>query len=121
MKRKAYNENIELYLQNPSLITIAGSRLSYTIHRAVLYLLIALFLFVYSVSPAEGLKGTGYLTPPPFVTLTMVKRVARALSIFLIFVWAFVSTSVTIQTQFLKDIESTLLRRAKDSRKGQLP
>ena len=77
---------------------------------------------VHSVAfaPAEELKGTGYLTPPPFVTLPMVKQVARGLSIFLVFSWGFASTSATTQRQFLKDVETRLLGRSKDGQERNL-
>lgn len=119
-RRKAYKEKIELYLQNPPLIVIAGAELSHTIYRAIIWLVLAFFMFVYSASPAEELKGTGYLTPPPFVTLPMVKQVARGLSIFLVFSWGFASTSATTQRQFLKDVETRLLGRSKDGQERNL-
>ena len=108
MKRKAYKEKIEVYLKNPPLITIAGAQLSHTIYQATIWFLIAFLFYVYSTTPATG---TGYLTPPAFITNAMMKRSARAASILLIFVWTWYSTSASTQRQFLKDVESRLLGR----------
>jgi hypothetical protein len=107
-----YEEKIRLYAKNPHLLHGASMELNHSQYRALVLFLTTMLLFAFSSASPEGLRGTGFIRPPDFITIIQVKQIARFASLVAIFFWASKANLVSRQRRFIKDVEFQLLLEA---------